>query len=244
MQCKDCGDRMEGDGYCQVIRCPNKPEDTDIREPDAQAFHCNGDQECGDGETSSPTEPSRVPDYWKESSPDIKTIKKGDMRVINGVLMTCTDPEIGRWQGSAPQPAELCAALKHTEFLLAQVRKENDHLKHLLNPDNISGRTSFKPTHVDDWLDNECARTDSERYARFVINYFRMPALEQFDFAKWMEPFKLFCTYKGKRYRVTGASRLGDIWLAANPEQTTGYDLRVSVRDCDQWADSPTEGAE
>lgn len=51
----------------------------------------------------------RISDDWKETSPDIKAIKKGDMRVINGVLMTCTDPEIGRWQGSAPQRAEPCA---------------------------------------------------------------------------------------------------------------------------------------
>jgi hypothetical protein len=33
-------------------------------------------------------------------------IKKGDMRVIDGILMTCTDPEIGRWQGSAHEPTD------------------------------------------------------------------------------------------------------------------------------------------
>lgn len=44
MQCKNCGERMVGDGYSQVIRCPNTPEDTDIMEPDAQAVYCKGDQ--------------------------------------------------------------------------------------------------------------------------------------------------------------------------------------------------------
>lgn len=44
MQCKNCGERMEGDGYSQVIRCPNTTEDTDIMEPDAEAVYCNGDQ--------------------------------------------------------------------------------------------------------------------------------------------------------------------------------------------------------
>lgn len=32
--------------------------------------------------------------------PDIRYIAKGDMRLIDGQWMTCTDPEIGRWQGS------------------------------------------------------------------------------------------------------------------------------------------------
>lgn len=51
MQCKNCGERMVGDGYSQVIRCPNTPEDTDIMEPDAQGDYCKGDQEA-----DSPTE--------------------------------------------------------------------------------------------------------------------------------------------------------------------------------------------
>lgn len=38
-----------------------------------------------------------------QPEPDWRLIKKGDQRIINGQVMTCTDPEIGRWQGSGPQ---------------------------------------------------------------------------------------------------------------------------------------------
>lgn len=38
-----------------------------------------------------------------QAQPDWRLIQKGDQRIINGQVMTCTDPEIGRWQGSGPQ---------------------------------------------------------------------------------------------------------------------------------------------
>lgn len=90
--------------------------------------------------------------------------------------------------------------------------------------------------HVDDFIDNSYSnRTIESRYARFVLNYFRMPAVLQSDFAPWMKQFALFCTYKGKRYRVTGASRLGDIWLAEDHNREKGYDHRVNYTDCTDW---------
>lgn len=41
MQCKDCGEHMEGDGYSTVVHCPN----TDYikyydKEPDANPVYC------------------------------------------------------------------------------------------------------------------------------------------------------------------------------------------------------------
>lgn len=104
---------------------------------------------------------------------------------------------------------------------------------------------SEKPiaTHVDDWLDKgvmDVMNNPDTAYARFVLVYARMPAWMQSAFSPWMSQFKLFCTYKdGKRYRVTGASRMGDVWLASDHEKTTGYDLRVNVDDCQQWGDKP-----
>lgn len=41
--------------------------------------------------------------YAALAQPDWRLIQKGDQRIINGQVMTCTDPEIGRWQGSGPQ---------------------------------------------------------------------------------------------------------------------------------------------
>lgn len=47
---------------------------------------------------------------------------------------------------------------------------------------------------------------------------------------------KLFCQYKGKRYRCTGASRMGDVWLAEDFSRDSGYDLRVNVGECSDWS--------
>jgi len=88
-------------------------------------------------------------------------------------------------------------------------------------------------THVDDFIDSGFGKN---KYARWVLNYFRLPAALKMDFAEFMAPHKLFCTYEGKRYRCTGASRLGDVWLAKNLNRDTGYDLRVDVAKCSDWS--------
>ncbi len=97
--------------------------------------------------------------------------------------------------------------------------------------------------HVDDFIDGH----DGDPYARFVLNYFRLNAICNLDFRPFMEKHRLFCTYKDTggdgaaagRYRVTGASRLGDIWLARDFVQETGYDYRVNVADCHEWSCQP-----
>lgn len=83
--------------------------------------------------------------------------------------------------------------------------------------------------HVDEFIYEELGENN---YARFFLLLHRLPAALQADFGKWIKTHKLFCTYQGDRYRVTGASRLGDVWLAKNPDRETGYDLRVKVEDC------------
>lgn len=96
-------------------------------------------------------------------------------------------------------------------------------------------------THVDQWLDTPSLNKDSEGedYAKFVLDYKRMPAYKQFAYSKWMSQFKLFCTYEGKRFRCTGASRLGDVWLTSNFDQENGYTHRVDVAMCSDWSDKP-----
>ncbi len=89
--------------------------------------------------------------------------------------------------------------------------------------------------HVDDFIDKELGKW---AYARWVLNYFRLPAALQNDFRPYMKDFKLFCTYKGRRFRCTGASRMGDVWLAKDPKQDCGYDLRVDVTECGPWGDT------
>lgn len=91
--------------------------------------------------------------------------------------------------------------------------------------------------HVDEFIDGYKYDSDEERYARFFFLLARLPAVLQMQFGKWTEQYKLYCTYQGKRYRVTGASRLGDIWLTTDMNQVSGYELRVDLADCSDWSE-------
>ena len=93
-------------------------------------------------------------------------------------------------------------------------------------------------THIDEWLDTpNYTEDDGEKYARFVLELFRYPAWKAAMYRKFVPP--LFCTYEGKRYKVTGASRMGDIWLAEDFTQMHGYDHRVDVTACSEWKAIP-----
>jgi hypothetical protein len=97
--------------------------------------------------------------------------------------------------------------------------------------------------HVDDFIDWPLG-TDAERYAKFFFAMFRWPASFKSTVATHMAPFKLFCNWGGTpgkqaRFRVTGCSRLGDVWLANDFSQDTGYDHRVSIDECSNWGAEP-----
>lgn len=91
--------------------------------------------------------------------------------------------------------------------------------------------------HVDDFIFDETIVSTEELgdvdYAKQFLLAYRRPAAEQYD-----KPFdgKLFCVYKDKKYRCTGCSRLGDVWLSIDFDRTMGYDLRVDVMDCRKWS--------
>jgi len=105
----------------------------------------------------------------------------------------------------------------------------------------IDNNVTFKPIgmHIDDWLDNPFVKDENVAYAKFVLDYFRMPAWKQNEYRQFMSDNKLFCAYDGKTYRCTGASRMGDIWLAENYQQDIGYNLRVNVTSCTHWHNNP-----
>jgi len=85
--------------------------------------------------------------------------------------------------------------------------------------------------HVDLYIDHR----GGDPYARFVLLLFRLPAMLLTGFAPFIGQHRLFCDYEGKRYRVTGASRLGDVWLVADLERGHGHDERVDVELCERW---------
>lgn len=110
--------------------------------------------------------------------------------------------------------------------------------------DRLYARTHGEEKHVNYYVDYGPLTSNGDReeaYARFVLMYFTLSATLQHLFKPFMENHKLFCTYKEKRMRVTGASRLGDIWLSHTliGEPKDRYDLRVCVSECTAF--SPTD---
>ena len=77
----------------------------------------------------------------------------------------------------------------------------------------------------------------SERYARFVLALHRFPACMHIDFDALIRKFPLFCTYKDAVYRVTGCSRMGDVWLTEKlDDKYAGYSKRVTIGECSKWS--------
>ena len=94
--------------------------------------------------------------------------------------------------------------------------------------------------HVDDFINSPYSLKGgdvddlSERYAKYWLDHARRSAA----FHSVARPFfvqKLFCTFRGERHRVTGASRMGDIWLTKDFDQSRGYQKRVNLAECSLW---------
>jgi hypothetical protein len=82
--------------------------------------------------------------------------------------------------------------------------------------------------HVDDFIDDPT----TDRYAAAWFESFRRPAIDKL---RKPDERKLFATYGGRRYRVTGCSRMGDVWLSADFNRDVGYEKRVDVDACSKW---------
>ena len=91
--------------------------------------------------------------------------------------------------------------------------------------------------HIDDWMDIHWCESEGNKYAKFMFWYFRYPALARDAFKQWMDVHKLFCTYKEKRYRCTGSSRMGDIFLTSDFKEDMKYEIRVDVLHCSEWGE-------
>lgn len=100
-------------------------------------------------------------------------------------------------------------------------------------------------TPIDEWIDDIGhsheggeAQIKAVMYATMFFDLHRFPAWKKVHYAEFMERhgIRLFCTFEGRRWRVTGCSRMGDVWLAVDPRRITGYDRRVCVDSCSAWS--------
>lgn len=101
--------------------------------------------------------------------------------------------------------------------------------------------TVMTKVHVEDWL-LFSPKDEGEKYAQWIIYHFMMPAMLRTRFASFIKDYNLFCTYRGKRWRVTNASGMGDICLASDFVMRRGYDCRVCVTECSEWGPNPERG--
>lgn len=72
-------------------------------------------------------------------------------------------------------------------------------------------------------------------YARYVLSTFNVPASLSVDIVDYVHKNKLFAVYEGKKYRVVGLSRLGDVWLTDDFDSTQ-YTERVCVTDLSHFS--------
>ena len=101
-----------------------------------------------------------------------------------------------------------------------------------------------EPTHVHDFISYGSGITKdvpNEEYARWILSHYTLSAMCKMAFDQFMKSKLLFGMYEGKKYRISGASRLGDIWLHSelNPAKAKAfYEKRVCVDDISNWSKS------
>lgn len=93
----------------------------------------------------------------------------------------------------------------------------------------------IKFKHCDDYISDYRA----PKVLRFFLIIQRLPAIDQGICREFGVEPKLFADYKGKRYRVNMASRLGDVGITDKLDKDMGYDIRVAVADLENFSDKP-----
>lgn len=89
--------------------------------------------------------------------------------------------------------------------------------------------------HIYDWLETK-KEDESEEKLRELLDFQTRPAFWQYENKEKKPEHKCFCEYNGKKYRIIGASRLGDIWLTKHFDKDKGYDKRVMINECSNFS--------
>lgn len=122
----------------------------------------------------------------------------------------------------------LCMGCEHRRWLHSG---DKDECRHAAPGASACACVRFM-RHVDDFIDDPT----SDPYAAKWLGLFRRPALARIGAPNHD---KLFATYDGKRWRVIGCSRLGDVWLTSDFSRENGYEKRVEVDKCSAFSATP-----
>lgn len=90
--------------------------------------------------------------------------------------------------------------------------------------------------HVDDFTDDSNWQDNLDPYAVFVLNHMRRPAINKYQWSRFMDSYPLFCNYKGVRHRITMASRFGDVGITTRLDHSSGYEERVYVNELSHFS--------
>jgi hypothetical protein len=141
----------------------------------------------------------------------------------------------GHFHGEPMVPWEDLPEAMQEAWLVAAEKIVVAHDRALLGGGSDLADRSEGFLHVDDFIDNY----KSPAYPRFVLHFMRLKAALHLDFWPLIKQYRLFCDHDGNRYRVTFASRMGDIGLHSNFDKETGYDHRVPIDECSNWGPEP-----
>lgn len=92
--------------------------------------------------------------------------------------------------------------------------------------------------HVDRFVSYNMDKKMAHAQMFFLMK--RLPAMMQAMLSEYIDALRLYCTYEGTRYQVTGASRFGDVYLHPNlVDKVSNYEHRVSMKSCTNWSANP-----
>jgi hypothetical protein len=116
----------------------------------------------------------------------------------------------------------------------------------LEGPEGAQKISLMEKHHVDDWVDKvlnryDLRQTEEQAQEKAAAAWFWVFGASQTVQPAFLTMFSvkclptLTCQYQGQLHRVTGSSRLGDVWLTEDLSRSEGYTKRVSIADCSDW---------
>lgn len=160
--------------------------------------------------------------------------------LIDGNALYAGDEVFVRHLVKDPKISTDCVAVPEIKAQARHIAVNEEGRVYLVHTEGMTPvdcvlRTSSSD-HSDDFIYYNYGQCE---YPRFFLMLQRLPAALKFDFEEFISEYKLFARYQDIWYRVTGASRLGDIWLQPNFDLGNGYEKRVLVKDIQEWRREP-----